>query len=59
MSNYYEKELEIINTTNVNSSPLIKVFNINGLENTKFLTLNYDSALALIKWLQKNYTNKP
>ena len=59
MSNYYEKQLNQINTKNVNFSPLIKVFNINGLEDTKFLTLNKDSATALIKWLQNNYTNKP
>jgi hypothetical protein len=58
MSNYYEKELQQIDVKNLKDfAPSIKVFAMNG-QNTKHISLNKDSATALIEWLQKNYINK-
>lgn len=58
MSNYYTKELEIINKGNNNFTPSIKIYGTDGV-NTKHISLNQESAKALIEWLEKNYINKP
>ena len=57
MSNYYQKQLEQIKKGNNDFTPTIKVFGIDGI-NTNHISLNQDSAKALILWLEKNYLNK-
>jgi hypothetical protein len=57
--NYYEKELQQINLESLKDfTPSIKIFAMNG-NDTKYISLNKESATALIEWLQKNYINKP
>jgi hypothetical protein len=56
--NYYEKELNQIDLKSLKDfPPTIKVFAMNG-QDTKHISLNNESATALIEWLQKNYINK-
>jgi len=58
MSNYYQKQLEQVNAGNKNEAPSIKIFSPKLGQDTKHISLNKDSATALIEWLQKNYINK-
>jgi hypothetical protein len=56
--NYYEKQLNQIDLKSLKDfPPTIKVFAMNG-QDTKHISLNEESANALIEWLQKNYINK-
>ena len=56
--NYYEKQLNQIDLKSLKDfPPTIKVFAMNG-QDTKHISLNEESATALIVWLQKNYINK-
>lgn len=57
MSNYYQKELETIKKGNNDFAPSIKIFGTDG-NNTKHISLNEESAKALIEWLNKNYLSK-
>jgi hypothetical protein len=56
--NYYQKELQQIDLKSLKDfTPSIKVFAMNG-QDTKHISLNKESATALIEWLQKNYIKK-
>jgi len=57
--NYYEKQLAQVNAGNKNEAPTIKIFGIEANQDTKHISLNKESAKALIEWLEKNYINKP
>lgn len=56
--NYYQKELQQIDIKSLKDfTPSIKIFAMNG-NDTKHISLNKESATALIEWLQKNYIKK-
>lgn len=57
--NYYEKQLTQVNAGNKNEAPSIKIFSPSAGQDTKHISLNKESATALIEWLQKKYINKP
>jgi hypothetical protein len=57
--NYYQKELQQIDLKSLKDfTPSIKIFAMNG-NDTKHISLNKESAAALVEWLTKNYINKP
>jgi hypothetical protein len=58
MQNYYQKQLDQVNAGNKNEAPSIKIFSPKNGQDTKHISLNEESATALIEWLRKNYINK-
>jgi hypothetical protein len=57
--NYYQKELQQVDIKSLKDfTPSIKIFAMNG-NDTKHISLNKESAAALVEWLTKNYINKP
>lgn len=56
---YYKGQLNRIQVNKTEYSPTIKVFaNGNGTD-TNHLSLNEESAKALIEWLQTNFIHNP
>lgn len=55
MKKYYKDQLNNINLNNSQYPPQIKVFANGNGEDTKFLSLNEDSAAVLIEWLNNNF----
>ena len=56
---YYQKQLEKVEVNKTEFAPNIKVFANGNGEDTKYLSLNKESAEVLIKWLTDNFINKP
>lgn len=55
MLNYYQNELNKVKPHETPYAPTVKVFANGNGEDTKHLSLNKESAKALIKWLETNY----
>lgn len=56
--NYYKDQLARIEVGKTEYAPTIKVFANGNGDNTHNLSLNPESAKALITWLKKNYIKK-
>lgn len=55
---YYESQLSRVKVDG-EYKPIVKVISPEGGESTKYMDINRDSALVLVKWLEDNFINKP
>lgn len=55
METYYKDQLNKVQPHKTEYAPTIKVFANGNGEDTKNLSLNKESALALVEWLTKNF----
>lgn len=58
LDNYYLSELNKIDPLQTIYAPTVKIFANGNGQDTKHITLNKESAEALIYWLNKNFIDK-
>lgn len=55
MANYYSRQFNRLHVKDLQYAPLLKITNSEKDESTNFISLNDESATALVLWLKENY----
>ena len=58
LTSYYLREFQNVTPNTTKHAPTIKIFANGNGEDTKHVSLNKQSATALIEWLKANFLNQ-